>query len=86
MASGKLLRQLIKSGIQGDTSSFRAASEAVIREEREKNHQLLASDLERLLYGDKVNLGSFARKLSLSSELPMNKDSGLHLLEERPVV
>jgi hypothetical protein len=36
MANAKLLRQLIKSGAQGDSASFRAASEAVIKEEREK--------------------------------------------------
>ena len=63
MASGKLLRQLIKSGTQGDASGFRAASEAVIKEEREKNHHLLANDLERLLYGDQATVGKSARKL-----------------------
>ena len=58
MASGKLLRLLIKSGMQGDSDSFKAASEAVIREEREKKHHLLANDLERLLYGDRsVKIG-----------------------------
>jgi SpoVK/Ycf46/Vps4 family AAA+-type ATPase len=51
MATGKLLRQLIKSGIEGNTDAFRAASEEVIREERAKQHHLLANDLERLLYG-----------------------------------
>ena len=49
MSNAKLLRQLIKAGIDGDTGSFKAASEAVIREEREKRHHLLANDLERLL-------------------------------------
>jgi hypothetical protein len=86
MANGKLLRQLIKSGMQGDTTSFRAASESVIKEEREKNHHLLANDLERLLYGDQVGLGHGARKLHAVTELPTNKDSGLTLLEERAVI
>ncbi len=86
MANGKLLRQLIKSGMQGDTASFRAASESVIKEEREKNHHLLANDLERLLYGDQVGLGHGARKLHAVTELPTNKDSGLTLLEERAVI
>ncbi|MEO7068487.1 MAG: AAA family ATPase [Rhodanobacter sp.] len=85
MANGKLLRQLIKSGVQGDTSGFRVASEAVIREEREKNHHLLANDLERLLYGDSLSAGGL-RKLHALSELPANKDNGLALLEERVVV
>lgn len=86
MASGKLLRQLIKSGVQGDFQGFRAASELVIKEEREKNHHLLANDLERLLYADQVSFSSIARKLQPGAALPANKDSGLALLEERPAV
>ena len=86
MASGKILRQIIKSGMRGDLAAFRAASEAVIKEEREKNHHLLANDLERLLYGDQTNFGSSVRKLSIVTEMPANKDNGLVLLEERPSV
>ena len=86
MASGKLLRQLIKSGTQGDASGFRAASEAVIKEEREKNHHLLANDLERLLYGDQATVGKSARKLQSLPSVPTNKDNGLALLEERAVI
>ena len=86
MANAKLLRQLIKSGVQGDATSFRAASEAVIKEEREKNHHLLANDLERLLYGNQTQTQNAARKLHVVSPLPTNKDNGLALLEERQVV
>lgn len=86
MASGKLLRQLIKSGAQGDSSGFRAASEAVIKEEREKNHHLLANDLERLLFGDQAAVRRGVRNLKAIADLPTNKDSGLALLEERPVI
>ena len=84
MASGKLLRQLINTGVRGDTEGFRAASEAVIQEERQKNHHLLANDLERLLYGDYA--GSRKTQFGVLSELPGNKDNGLALLEERPVI
>lgn len=86
MASGNLLRQLIKSGIQGDPAGFKAASEAVIREEREKKHHLLANDLERLLYGDRTALARGQLKLVTQATLPVNKDSGLALLEERAVI
>lgn len=86
MASGKLLRQLIKSGVQGDAAGFRSASEAVIKEEREKNHHLLANDLERLLYGGQIATGNGIRKLHSLPALPTNKDNGLALLEERAVV
>ena len=86
MANGKLLRQLIKSGMQGDSPAFRAASEAVIREEREKNHHLLANDLERVLYGDRASAAGDLRKLHALADLPANKDSGMALLEERVVI
>jgi AAA+ superfamily predicted ATPase len=86
MASGKLLRQLIKSGVQGDAAGFRSASETVIKEEREKNHHLLANDLERLLYGGQTATGNGIRKFHGLPSLPTNKDNGLTLLEERAVV
>ncbi|HFD88029.1 MAG TPA: AAA family ATPase [Gammaproteobacteria bacterium] len=87
MASGKLLRQLINSGIHGDTEGFRAASEAVIREERQKKHHLLANDLERLLYADHGNSQIKSLKsVGISTELPSNKDNGLPLFETRPIV
>ncbi|WP_412058356.1 AAA family ATPase [Bartonella sp. DGB2] len=83
MSNAKLLRQLIKTGIEGDVDGFKAASEAVIREEREKKHHLVANDLERLLYGGRSrSRGSFLRLLPVK-DLPINKDSGLLLLEER---
>ncbi|MGO8695275.1 MAG: AAA family ATPase [Rectinemataceae bacterium] len=86
MASGAVLRQLIRSGTSGDEVGFRAATEAAIKEEREKKHHLLANDLERLLYGDHVTTGKKTRSLRLATNLPSNKDNGLELLEERVVV
>lgn len=86
MSNAKLLRQLIKSGVHGDADGFKAASEAVIREEREKKHHLLANDLERLLYGDRVVKSIGLMRLPNAVELPSNKDSGLSLLEVRATV
>lgn len=86
MASGKLLRQLIKYGARGDVESFRAAAEAAISEERQKQHHLLANDLERLLYAEHMVLDSRLRELHPAVELPRAKDGELPLLEERPVV
>lgn len=86
MANGKLLRQLIKSGLQGDINNFRAASEAVIAEERDKKHHLLANDLEKLLYGTQSDQAIPANHLKLASNMPSNKDSGLSLLELRSTV
>ena len=87
MASGKLLRQLISSGARGDVAAFRVASEAVIQEERQKRHHLLANDLERLLYADQAALGDGKRGGRRTfSELPKSADSGTGLMEERPAV
>jgi hypothetical protein len=49
MVSGDLLRQLFRGYSNRDDSTFRAAAEAIIKEERAKNHRLLADDLERIL-------------------------------------
>ena len=86
MANGKLLRQLIRSGLDGDIENFKAASEAVIAEERGKNHHLLANDLEKLLYGTQSGAPVSQSHMKLASVMPTNKDSGLSLLELRPVV
>lgn len=48
------LRQLIKAGSAGDVGTFKQALEAVIREERQKQHHLLANDLEKILSYNEV--------------------------------
>jgi len=77
VASGRLLRQLIKSGVEGDSRAFRLLSEEVIKEEREKQHHLLAGDLEKILYGAPAPIE--ATKHSLAA-LPSDKDRGSTLL------
>ena len=64
MSSGRTLRQLIKSGSSGDLEAFRRVTEEVIREEREKQHHLLANDLERILYGRPIVAPLSLRRLS----------------------
>lgn len=82
MASGKLLRQLIKSGVEGDDTSFRRISEALIAEERQKHHVLLANDLEKILYGSGSGKGSNKlTHLNLKQSIPVDKERGLPLLE-----
>lgn len=84
MATGKLLRQLIKSGVEGNSGAFRAASEEVIREERAKQHHLLANDLERLLYGRPKELGrSSGRPLE---KAPVDRERNLALVDLREPV
>ena len=79
MASGKLLRQLIKTGAEGDFEAFRQASSEVIREEREKRHHLLANDLEKILYG-RSNTAS-KRHDALTERLPTDLERNLPLLQ-----
>ncbi|SPP63961.1 AAA family ATPase [Nitrospira lenta] len=78
MASGKILRQLIKAGANGDTAAFRQASEAIIQEEREKQHHLLANDLERILYGDTFQPQPLRH--GLKEHIPIDQERGLPLL------
>lgn len=80
MANGKTLRQLIKAGSSGDASAFRRASEVMISEERQKQHHLLANDLEQILYGE--NLAAVSIGLSqLLPAVPTDKERGLPLLD-----
>ena len=51
MSNGKLLRQLIRTGAEGDLDAFRGVARKVIAEERQKQHHLLADDLETILCG-----------------------------------
>lgn len=82
MASGKILRQLIKAGASGDTDAFRRASEAVIQDERQKQHHLLANDLEQMLYGEYLKpLRQSGR--SVLPVPPIDKERGLPLMDIR---
>jgi AAA+ superfamily predicted ATPase len=84
VASGKLLRQLIKSGIEGNTESFKEASQHVIEEERQKQHHLLANDLERILYGStpgRKPSGNIARVAP-----PLDRERNVALLSLREPV
>jgi len=81
MATGKLLRQLIKTGIEGDTDAFRETSQRVIEEERQKQHHLLANDLERILYGTTPASGRSASSARLTA--PTDRERNLPLLSIR---
>lgn len=84
MATGKLLRQLIKTGIEGDADAFREASRRVIEQERQKQHHLLANDLERILYGTTSFNGRSTSTARLSA--PTDRERNLPLLSIREPV
>lgn len=82
MANGKVLRQLIRAGATGDATAFKKVSEAVIAEERQKQHHLLANDLEKILYGESVKSSKNADSSFLPVS-PLDKERGLSLLDIR---
>jgi len=82
MANGKVLRQLIKAGSTGDAKAFKKVSEAVIAEERQKQHHLLANDLEKILYGERVKPSKNVESAFLANS-PVDKERGLALLDIR---
>jgi len=79
MPSGRLLRQLIKSGAEGNVDSFKELSQQVIAEERQKQHHLLANDLERILYGQ-YRAGQLQ---VVPKGAPTDRESGVPLLSSR---
>ena len=82
MASAKVLRQLIRAGSGGDIVAFKAASKSIIEEERQKQHHLLANDLEQILYGESKPIASNTLSRLLPN-VPTDKERGLPLLDIR---
>lgn len=85
MANGKLLRQLIRSGAEGDLDAFRSAAQEVVADERQKQHHLLANDLETILYGRARTPPSPALR-SLAETIPEDRERGIPLLSVREPV
>lgn len=79
MATAKLLRQLIKTGAEGNHEAFKRISEQLIQEERSRNHHLLANDLEKILYGRRSATAPLHSVLN--DRLPKDKDRNLPLLQ-----
>ncbi len=84
MATAKLLRQLIKTGTEGNRDAFKRVSEQLIQEERAKSHHLLANDLEKILYGRRT-VDRAANSL-LIDRLPKDKERNLPLLQIKEAV
>jgi SpoVK/Ycf46/Vps4 family AAA+-type ATPase len=83
MARGETLRKLFKSFSHNEREGFLAAAMEIIEEERNKNHILLARDLEKLLQ----NGNGYIKPLAANPtpwhqfpEPPKDKDTGLALL------
>lgn len=81
MVSGDLLRKLFRSHAEHDDTGFKTAAEAVIREERLKNHRLLADDLEKILLSRNGRRGHKSTPPALQYELPRDQDRGFPLID-----
>ena len=82
MENGKLLRQLIRSGSEGDLDAFRVAARRVIAEERQKQHHLLANDLETILHG-RPSAPALLPLRGVVESIPEDRERGLPLLTLR---
>jgi SpoVK/Ycf46/Vps4 family AAA+-type ATPase len=83
MARGDILRKLFKSFSQEDREAFYAAATQLIEEEKNKNHLLLAKDLESIIKKKSSNGYASNYTPNYYPEVPTDKDSGLPLIEVR---
>lgn len=79
MTNGELLRQLFRGYAKRDDAIFRTAAENIIREERAKNHKLLANDLEAILMNR--NGVSSNRPNVPQHDIPRDREKGFPLLD-----
>ena len=77
VANGKLLRWLIRSGVEGYIEAFRGAAKAVIADERQTHH-LLVNELETILCGrPRTSTSPAVRKRT--GDIPQDRDRGIPL-------
>lgn len=79
MIDGDLLRQLFRSFAESDDTAFKSAAMSLIREERGKNHRLLADDLEKLLFTK--NGKAAPRKEQASVDVPRDRERDFPLVD-----
>jgi SpoVK/Ycf46/Vps4 family AAA+-type ATPase len=82
MASGDLLKILFRSFKQGDEATFYDTAQQIIAEEKQKNHNILAQDLQMILANGKSKPIS-SPKLYDFEKLPRDRERGTLLLEIR---
>ncbi|MEA5549643.1 ATP-binding protein [Anabaena cylindrica UHCC 0172] len=84
MARGETLRKLFRSFSRNEREEFLAAAMELIEEEKNKNHILLARDLEKLLHNGNGYTKPLAANITSWNQFPeppKDKDTGLALLE-----
>jgi hypothetical protein len=77
--NGDLLKQLFRNYKSSDNPGFEAVAQQIIAEERQKNHHVLANDLQRILVSGPVA----ARQNGHFHPLPRNQEEDAGLLAIR---
>ena len=88
MADGRLLRELFQSGADGDRDAFRGVEKKVIAEERQRQHHLLADDLDAILHGRPRGRANGRRKGLANGRppgRPHRRANGRAVAAERPL-
>ncbi len=84
MARGEILRKLFQSFSRNEREAFYAAAMELIQDEKSKNHNLLARDLEKILQnGHSKTLASDNALWKHYPEVPKDKETGLPLIDVR---
>ena len=82
MARGEIIRKLFQGFSRNEREVFYAAAMELIQEEKSKNHNLLARDLERILQnGDSRSLPASNHLRQGYPETPKDKETGLSLVD-----
>jgi SpoVK/Ycf46/Vps4 family AAA+-type ATPase len=85
MARGEIIRKLFQSFSRNEREGFYAAAMELIQEEKSKNHNLLAKDLERILQNGHSKALSASNTLYKDyPEVPKDRETGLSLVDIRP--
>ncbi|MDZ4784848.1 MAG: ATP-binding protein [bacterium] len=85
MARGEIIRKLFQSFSRNEREDFYAAAMELIQEEKSKNHNLLARDLERILQNGHSKALSASNTLYKNyPEVPKDRETGLSLIDISP--
>ncbi|MFN5515636.1 MAG: AAA family ATPase [Cyanobacteriota bacterium] len=85
MARGEIIRKLFQSFSRNEREAFYVAAMELIQEEKSKNHNLLARDLERILQNGHSKAQPASNTLYNSyPEVPKDRETGLSLIDISP--
>ena len=85
MARGEIIRKLFQSFSRNEREGFYAAAMELIQEEKSKNHNLLAKDLERILQNGHSKALPVSNTLYKNyPEVPKDRETGLSLIDIKP--